>query len=417
MQRYRTVICGAGIAGVATAYYLGRATDSGSVLLLDKLPPLSLTTSKSGENYRDYWPQQCMTEFSSRSLDLMEALAAEHGNVFSMRQLGYQFVSREPGRDIFGPDAGQATGVTRELDRAAIRTRWPHLSAAIRQVVSIARAGALDVNALGSLLLAEARAAGTAVMRDEIIGLSESASGGFEIRTGQQTLAADHLVLASGPFAAAMAAQLGVHLPVESYAQRKFVIPDPLAIIPRDMPFTICADPLQLDWSDGERELIGDDPAYRWLLQTFPPGLHIKPEGRDRIKLGWAFNRESESPRWDIPVDPDFPNLTIRGASQFIPGLSAYIDNVPTPVTQYAGYYTRSAENWPLIGPLNDNGLFVVSGLSGYGTMAACAAGELCALHIRSEALPAYGRQFHPRRYSDAAVLAEISALDSDGQL
>ena len=49
--------------------------------------------------------------------------------------------------------------------------------------------------------------------------------------------------------------------------------------------------------------------------------------------------------------------------------------------------------------------------------LAACAAGELCALHVRSGALPHYGRQFHPARYGDAAVMAEISALDSDGQL
>ena len=115
-----------------------------------------------------------MTEFSSRSLDLMEALAADHGNVFSMREFGYQFVSREPGRDIFGPGASQATGVTRELDSASIHSRWPHLSADIRQVVSIQRAGALDVNALGALLLAEARKAGasgvlliTAMLTDE----------------------------------------------------------------------------------------------------------------------------------------------------------------------------------------------------------------------------------------------------------
>ena len=34
------------------------------ILLLDRGQPMSWTTSQSGENYRDYWPQPCMAEFA-----------------------------------------------------------------------------------------------------------------------------------------------------------------------------------------------------------------------------------------------------------------------------------------------------------------------------------------------------------------
>ena len=49
------VICGAGIAGLATAYHLTRrgVTD---VVLVDERSPLSLTSDKSAECYRNWWP-------------------------------------------------------------------------------------------------------------------------------------------------------------------------------------------------------------------------------------------------------------------------------------------------------------------------------------------------------------------------
>ncbi|NJN83235.1 MAG: FAD-dependent oxidoreductase [Caldilineaceae bacterium] len=40
------VICGAGIAGVATAYYLGVRHNLWNVALVDPAPPLSQTNSK-----------------------------------------------------------------------------------------------------------------------------------------------------------------------------------------------------------------------------------------------------------------------------------------------------------------------------------------------------------------------------------
>jgi glycine/D-amino acid oxidase-like deaminating enzyme len=48
------VICGVGIAGISTAYYLLNKYCKSKVVLVDKNQHLSFTTSKSGENYRDY---------------------------------------------------------------------------------------------------------------------------------------------------------------------------------------------------------------------------------------------------------------------------------------------------------------------------------------------------------------------------
>src|SRR5881275_1640167 len=93
------VVCGAGIAGIATAYHLTRqgVTD---VVLVDERSPLSLTSDKSTECYRNWWPGpgDAMVRLMNRSIDLLEELARESGNVFRMNRRGYAFVTAEPAR-------------------------------------------------------------------------------------------------------------------------------------------------------------------------------------------------------------------------------------------------------------------------------------------------------------------------------
>ncbi len=169
---------GAGIAGIATAYYLAVKHARKRILLIDKLQPMSLTTSKSGENFRDYWPQACMAEFTTHSLDLMQALIDTHGDVFHMRSFGYDFVSHDAQRDLFpaerGMDSDRARGLTRCTDWQQLRNDYPYFSEQVRQVLHIDRAGAIDVYALGSLLMAQAKGAGL-----EPCKLCEPAAGGW----------------------------------------------------------------------------------------------------------------------------------------------------------------------------------------------------------------------------------------------
>jgi cysteine synthase len=48
------VICGAGIAGIATAHVLATRYDRSDILIVDPRPPMSLTSAASGENYRNW---------------------------------------------------------------------------------------------------------------------------------------------------------------------------------------------------------------------------------------------------------------------------------------------------------------------------------------------------------------------------
>jgi glycine/D-amino acid oxidase-like deaminating enzyme len=99
-----------------------------------------------------------------------------------------------------------------------------------------------------------------------------------------------------------------------------------------------------------------------------------------------------------------------------LPGLRAYFDRMPRPHVD-GGYYTRTAENRPLIGPLQIGGAFVAGAVSGFGIMSACAVGELLAAHVCQTPLPAYAAAFLPDRYSDPEYSRQFDDRDDSGQL
>jgi len=104
MKAAKIAICGAGIAGIASAYYLAVKYQQPGIVLIDRDQPMSFTTSKSGENYRDYWPDACMSSFIGHSIDLMRELAEQSGDRFDMREFDYDFVSQHADNELFSSD-------------------------------------------------------------------------------------------------------------------------------------------------------------------------------------------------------------------------------------------------------------------------------------------------------------------------
>ncbi len=190
------------------------------------------------------------------------------------------------------------------------------------------------------------------------------------------------------------------------------------------MPFSIDLDKKDLAWSDEERSLLTKDTELSWLAGQFPSGVHCRPDGGERsrwVKLGWAYNRKYSEPLEDMvnepAVDSSFPEIVVRGAAQFIPALRSYISELPPRMIHYGGYYTMTEENWPLIGPLDGKGAFVIGALSGFGSMAACAAGKLCAAHMCASHLPDYAAPLSLDRLTNAQLLAELKVLGRTGLL
>src|SRR5919205_3916761 len=89
------VIVGAGIAGIAAAYHLTTRRGVGRVTLIDEREPLTLTSDKGTQAYRNWWPgpDATMLRYMTRSIDLLEEMADESGNAFRLNRRGYVFVT------------------------------------------------------------------------------------------------------------------------------------------------------------------------------------------------------------------------------------------------------------------------------------------------------------------------------------
>lgn len=383
---------------------------------------MSYTSAQSGDNYRNWWPHPVMTAFTNDSIDELERLARDTDDVFHMTRGGYVLATRsdDVGRFV---DALQP-GVNVDIHaRESLRRKFPYLDAGIRHVVHIRRGGDVSGQQLGAWMLASARESGARLLRAEVVAIDGNAPFELEMRDGR-TVTADVVINAAGPFAGKVAAMLGDELPLRNVFQQKVAFEDRRGAIPRDMPFSIDLDDKTLDWTAEEQALLAADPELAWLTGPIKGGTHCRPEGGPGgtwVKLGWAYNTAPSEPEQDLAnearSDPSFPEIVMRGAAAFVPSLRVYIDTPPTRFSHYGGYYTMTEENWPLIGPMNADGTFMVAALSGFGSMAACAAGKLCAAWVCGTAKPGYAHELSRARFDDDALMRELRTAPSKGLL
>ena len=81
------------------------------------------------------------------------------------------------------------------------------------------------------------------------------------------------------------------------------------------------------------------------------------------------------------------------------------------------GYYVKTRENRPLIGPVGIEGAHISCAFSGFGVMASCGSGDLIARHILGEPLPEDAGAFLLARYQDPNYRAMLENWGDGGQL
>lgn len=443
---FEVAIVGAGSVGIAVAYYLVRERGIKRIVLIDCLDPMSLTSAQSGENYRNWWPHPVMTAFTDHSITLLEEIDRASGGRLNMTRGGYALVTRRSKpedliRDLYrGYGAAPASirireaasddyvpparspwstapdGVDVLVNRDLIRRTFPAYAHDVSTVIHIRRAGAISTQQLGQTMLEAIRENGGSLIKGKVVGIAGSTPFLLDVHTdtGTRRIRAEKLVNAAGPFLGEVAKMLGETLPVKCVYQQKIAFQDRKAAVPRDMPFSIDLDAQTLSWNDEERELLASDPATRRYVEPMNGGVHCRPDGAvdgTWIKLGWALNEQATDPADAAPIDPQFPDTVLRGARRLNPKLGAYIGHLPRGARHYGGYYTMTEENWPLIGKARTAGVFVAGALSGFGSMAACATGSLCAAWVAGAPVPEYAHSLTLERYSNHRLMAELAAL------
>ena len=447
------VVVGAGIAGIAAAYHLTVRHGVRRVVLIDEREPLTLTSDKGTQAYRNWWPgpDSTMLSYMTRSIDILEEIAEESANAFRLNRRGYVFVTaddegvarlRTTARQVsaFGmgelrehtgkaaeyqpapPEgyAGQPTGADLLAGDAA-RRAFPGLAADVKAALHVRRAGWMNAIALGGWMLKRAAGAGLSFVRDRVTRFATEGGRvrGVRLASGA-TIESERVAIAAGPGLPELLRVLDLELPLFHELHAKLTFRDTRHVVPRSFPFLIWNDPVIVPWSDAERVAMRHDDNALRLLSPFPGGVHVRPiDGPhgDELYLIWTYDIEPRPYGWPPRFDPTYGEITLRGSARMLPGMAAYVGMATLGIVD-GGFYCKSPENRPLVGPLGIEGAYVLGALSGFGIMASHAGADLLAAHLTGSTLPEYATWFSPSRYDDASYRKTIEQWGAQvGQL
>ena len=352
------VVIGGGIVGAATAFFARRA--GLSVVVLEKRPALcTLTTPVSTGAFRLQFDNPEEIALVRESIELFDSFAEQAelpGYDLCIRRQGYLFCATSDAgveHQRHFVDALQGWGVSdlELLSGDEARYRFPYLSQDIVQARYRARDGWLDpkrltlgyARASSATICLETPASDFVFSGDRVVG----------VQTPRGAIACQYAVVATGPFAAPVAAMAGLQLDLRPTIRHKLVIPD-LPAIPADGPMTIHEE-TAAHWRPGLNGCYG--------LFTDPRTPAGKPLEDVPTSADLAF----------ALLDPKSPTSLARLSPLWA---SAWEDGTLNWVLQ-AGQYTYTADHRPLLGPSDVPGLVLNVGYSGHGIMASAGGSRL----------------------------------------
>jgi sarcosine oxidase, subunit beta len=165
----------------------------------------------------------------------------------------------------------------------------------------------------------------------------------FEVATTGGSVSTPVVVNCGGAWAAAIAAMVGINLPVEPL--RRMLVPtEPFDGFPHTAPMII-------DMSNG---------------------FHFRPESRGFL-LAW--NDPEETPGYKNDFEPAFIEKILTRAADRVPVFENLAVN---PKRAWAGLYEMTPDHHPILGESPDvPGFFFANGFSGHGVMHAPATGKI----------------------------------------
>lgn len=358
----RIIIIGGGIIGVASAYFLGKA--GFSVQVLERESTLgALTTAASLQAVRAQFADSVNIAVMKESLAFYERFVDKLGLPdydIGLHQQGYLFVTSEETtatlmRKRVAYQNCHGLSDVEYLEGAALHQRYSYLAPEALAATFRAKDGWLSGHEVVSGFRNAARRYDVSFFVEtevqEVVHRGGRVTG---VRTSGGVISADAVVLAAGPYTAQLAKSVGIDLPLSPVRRHRVVIGSHPSI-PHWAPMTIDED----------------------------FGAHWRPEGPGAA-LAWAEPEEPSPPQRHVSPDPNFVFRVMEGVYRLSP---FWLDVAETlkrdNVFLFAGQYTVTPDHNPIIGSVADlSGLWVISGFSGHGVMAAPASARLLADQI-----------------------------------
>jgi len=391
----------------------------------------------------------CSNEPGAKERYMKEAIACHGSNV---RTISTPAEAKAIGCAPFTFSSPLNTGAEVYSNTASSLEAFPYLSSSTVAVMHARNAGWVSAQTMGMDMLetlkerrhpVDGRAL-TTVVKGKFLGADLGKSGakveavmiqpegGNGANEAIQRVECGAFINATGPFLKsthkALLGASGIaageklsELPVYSEVHSKVIFRDVYGLVPRDAPQVILTDAVAPVWHPEElehlAESVGKQVADR-AGSVMAGGAHFRPyggENSDAMLLLWESWHHGVEPAEPPPESADcyldhqmYPEIALRGLARVVPSLAAYFDedelekrvksgrtpqSPPLPSTRPpvvdGGYYTKTIENLPMIGPAPGPGgkgrienAYICGAVSGYGIMASHAAGELCAAHV-----------------------------------
>jgi sarcosine oxidase len=223
---YDVIVAGLGGMGSAAAYHL--AARGHRVLGLERYGPAHRRGASHGGSRiirQSYFEGPEYVPLLIRAYELFDRLAADSGRDLIVRTGGVM-VGRPESRTVAGSRrSAQRWGLAHEmLDGVEVRRRFPTLNPGPGEVALYeANAGFVRPESTVTAHLTLAAAAGADLRFTEpLTGWSATPGGGVAVTTPNGTYEGGHLVIAPGPWAPALLADLGVPFAIERQVQYWF---------------------------------------------------------------------------------------------------------------------------------------------------------------------------------------------------
>ncbi len=343
------VVIGAGFAGASVAAALTRAGVASGVIFEREQLPGSHASGRNAAMARQVEPDPVLRKLAIHGVQRLRAKTVAGSPV--LRQSGGLYLTHaepHPAAEWCAQLHEQCVP-TELLSAVKARQRFPFLNRfEFDYALFCPTDGIVDIHALLSDLLAEARHAGFEIITDcacQSLILEGSAVRG--VRTSFGDVDARIVVDAAGAWAGCLGRE-STPLSLKRLRRHLFVSGDS-GLLPRDAPLV-------------------------WDLDV---GYYVRPEGAGLLLCPCD---ETEHPP-DIPeVDPEAEDLLVDKLLKYAPGLA----NI-TLRRSWACLRTFAPDRLPIIGWDPDiDGLFHVSGLGGFGMSTSLAVGDIAATLIRS---------------------------------
>lgn len=385
MKTADAVVVGAGINGASTAFHLAKK-GFGKVVLVEKFLLASGGTGKSAAIIRQHYSNPSLVALVKRSVEIFQNFEDLVGGDPGFVDCGWAFLVPEYASEAFARNMAmqqEAGIVTREISPQDLREMEPRIDLSdVARIAYEPHSGYADPHGttyaycrrfteMGGELL-QMTAVGDLVVENNLVR---------QVRTSRGDIATNIVVIAAGPWSAAIARNAGIDLPIQVTREEEIIVETADA-----------GGPPRLVFSDMAKAIY-----YR-------PESYYRKGGGTRTVVGRGYPKEYETvdpDHYRESVDIEFIEETSRRFSERFPVFSNALF-----VGSYTGLYDVTPDWNPILGRSPVQGIYLCAGFSGHGFKIGPAIGEMMAEEVvEGEAASVDIRPFRLSRFQSGDLL------------